>query len=238
MLLLLVVLLLARSVAAQDTGIITRLPEDVGAHPGDTLRLPVSIMNFAGAIAGWTVEYVLSRPGLAVLDNTQLYDTSGSFSSGWEHVGASMPSSTDVRITGIADLTLDHTPPPFSSTTGTVVSVVVHIPCDADTISGTNVTMSPNGQQQFSSPQGQLLSPVAAYGGTIHVRSIARGDIDYSGALDVVDVIAEVNCAFRGNCPNCAGVLADVDCDGDNDIVDVVLLIGAAFRGQPLTPCH
>ena len=237
LLLLLLVLLSMDAACAQETGIITRLPDSIGSHPGDTIRIPVAIFNFAGAIAGYTVEYVLGRPGLAVLDDAQLFDTSGSFSSGWEQVGAFRPSSTDVRISGIADMNLDHSPVPFTAFAGTVVFAVVHIPCNPDTISGTTVSIMPSGSQQFSDPQGQLHAPVAAYGGQIYVQSIVRGDLDYSGARDVVDVVAEINCAFRGNCPNCAGLIADLDCDGDNDIVDVVLLIGAAFRGESLVPC-
>lgn len=237
LLLLLLVLLSVDTANAQETGIITHVPDSIGARPGDTIRIPVGIFNFAGAIAGFTVEYVLGRPGLAVLDDAQLFDTSGAFSSGWEQVGAFKPSATDVRISGIADMNLDHSPVPFTALAGTAISAVVHIPCNPDTISGTTVSIVPSGPQQFSDPQGQLYSPVTAYGGEIYVKSIVRGDLDYSRERDVVDVVAEINCAFRGNCPNCAGIVADLDCDGDNDIVDVILLIGVAFRSETLAPC-
>lgn len=225
------------SLPAQQSGIVTRIPDSIPAHLGDTLRVPVSIFNFAGAIAGFGVEYLLDRPGLAVLDDATLFDTSGAFTSGWEHLSAFKPSATDVRITGIADVNFDHTPSPYTGLSGTIVSIVLRIPCDADTLSGTSVFLAPNGAQDFSDPQGTLMSPVSAYGGRVYVSSPARGDFNYSGTHDVADVVSEINCAFRGNCPNCASLIADLDCDGDSDIIDVVLLIGVAFRGETLTTC-
>lgn len=64
------------------------------------------------------------------------------------------------------------------------------------------------------------------------------GDIDTNSTLDILDVIAIINAAFRGGplpagdrfCPN--GTRADLNCDAVVDVFDVTEIIDATFRSN------
>ncbi len=69
------------------------------------------------------------------------------------------------------------------------------------------------------------------------------------GNLDVIDVLATINVAFRGESPiedpnqYCPRHRSDVDCDGVTGILDVIRIIEVAFRGADPTssfcqPCQ
>ena len=78
------------------------------------------------------------------------------------------------------------------------------------------------------------MSPV-----TVHFH----GDIDASGAIDVLDVVAVVNVAFRNGapaptdpaCPH--ATRADLTCDGVVNVLDVVKVVDIAFRNDTNGPC-
>jgi hypothetical protein len=70
-----------------------------------------------------------------------------------------------------------------------------------------------------------------------------------NGALNIVDVLATVNIAFRGTTPvgdpdpSCPVTRSDVNCDGQTTIVDVIKIIEVAFRAADPTatfcnPCE
>lgn len=69
------------------------------------------------------------------------------------------------------------------------------------------------------------------------------GDVNDNWHLDVQDVVAAVNVAFRGQTsPGCWGYtlwpLTDHNCDGTTDVTDVIRTINVAFRGMPWDPCN
>ncbi len=62
------------------------------------------------------------------------------------------------------------------------------------------------------------------------------GDLDNSGAIDVLDVVNMVNVAFRGQPQgNNPTWVWDVDASGAIDIIDVVKIVNVAFRGANVT---
>lgn len=70
-----------------------------------------------------------------------------------------------------------------------------------------------------------------------------HGDTDADGDIDIMDVIAIVNTAFRGLPNPAADALCphvnrgDVNCDGVISVIDVVLEVAAAFRDDNRL-CH
>jgi len=72
------------------------------------------------------------------------------------------------------------------------------------------------------------------------------GDLDTNSVIDILDVIAIVNSAFRGApvspgdpfCPS--ATRADVNCDELVDILDVIALVNTAFRNidSRCNPCE
>jgi len=71
------------------------------------------------------------------------------------------------------------------------------------------------------------------------------GDLDTNGFIDVLDVVAMVNVAFRNGAmppgdPQCPlATRADLNCDTFVDIFDVVGIVNTAFRGNDsrCNPC-
>lgn len=71
------------------------------------------------------------------------------------------------------------------------------------------------------------------------------GDLDTNSQIDVLDVVAMINVAFRNGvfppgdpyCPN--WTRAEMNCDGQIDILDVVAIINTAFRNTEsrCNPC-
>ncbi|HLC78289.1 MAG TPA: CARDB domain-containing protein [Candidatus Nanoarchaeia archaeon] len=58
------------------------------------------------------------------------------------------------------------------------------------------------------------------------------GDLDNSGAIDIIDVVNIVNVAFRGQAQGNNPVWVwDVDLSGAVDVIDVVKIVNVAFRG-------
>jgi hypothetical protein len=232
--------LLVAPACAQDTTIYVDLP-DATAWPGEPLRIPVILTNLQDTIVAYTVRFSLSRPDLVYFDAADLIDSTGTLTESWEYSWALLPGGVNLGIeaNGMADLPL----PPFTPgipplTIGeTLVKFVVQVPCDPDTIFGNTVYLTPVTVPDFSRRDGQLIVPVSVSGNLITVQSIARGDLDHSGAFDLIDVVRAVNCIFRNDCPACTATLADVDCDGDVDVQDVIHLIEHVFRGGPVPSC-
>jgi hypothetical protein len=59
------------------------------------------------------------------------------------------------------------------------------------------------------------------------------GDIDLSGALDVLDIIYLIDFKFKDGPPPVDSDLADTDCSGDVNILDIILLIDHKFKDKP-----
>jgi hypothetical protein len=62
------------------------------------------------------------------------------------------------------------------------------------------------------------------------------------GIIDVLDVVALVNRAFRNGDPltrdaTCVADRGDWNCDGINDVLDVVAVVNNAFRNSQIPPC-
>lgn len=66
------------------------------------------------------------------------------------------------------------------------------------------------------------------------------GDVNKSGAIDVLDVTNVIDRAFRGVAPTldagCPAQRQDVNNSGAIDVLDVTAIIDVAFRGQPAAP--
>jgi hypothetical protein len=77
---------------------------------------------------------------------------------------------------------------------------------------------------------------------------VYHGDPSPDGSTTILDVIATIEVAFRGEpaiidatCPHSAAGRTDVDCNGFTDIVDVSRMIDVAFRGDTdpfCNPCN
>jgi len=68
------------------------------------------------------------------------------------------------------------------------------------------------------------------------VISFRRGDWNNDGIVDVLDVVSEINYAFRGAPPPVPFDIGDLNANSVIDIIDVVILIDYAFRGGPPLP--
>ncbi|HWO56477.1 MAG TPA: hypothetical protein VNN55_02810 [bacterium] len=226
-------------VFGQDTTIFIAF-QDRPIYLGQTVSIPLWIANYTHPIAGYSVLFAFDRPGLLVFDAGTVSDSAGTLTSGWEYFEEITYSPQSARITSIADLNLNGQPGPIPSLTlgETLVFVRARVPCNADTISGTVAHLEIEGLAEFSDPQGNLILPVSATRGTLTLTDPLPGDLDYSGALDVIDVVQAVGCAFRGSCPTaCGSSPADLDCSGAVDVVDVVAMVGYVFRGAALPVC-
>jgi hypothetical protein len=73
---------------------------------------------------------------------------------------------------------------------------------------------------------------------SVIMPTVARGDINTDGILDVVDVVGLIEYVFRSALPPEPVSLADINCDGTSDVIDVVRLIEHVFRdgAQPSCP--
>lgn len=83
-----------------------------------------------------------------------------------------------------------------------------------------------------------ISNPVPPQGETVDFAIIVtddrRGDMNDDGVLDVVDVIAVIGVAFRGDPPPAIPEIADINSDGiASNALDVVELIDHVFRGKP-----
>lgn len=67
------------------------------------------------------------------------------------------------------------------------------------------------------------------------IALVSRGDLNFDGLRDVVDLVGLINIVFRGQpCVRVHGSLANINCDDAVDIVDVVCLVNFVFRGYAL----
>jgi hypothetical protein len=223
---------------AQDTTIFIDLP-NVTVQQGEIVELPIWIANYTYPIAGYSLMFTLDRPGLVSFDSVVVADQTGTLSEGWEYFAPTMISSEGARVTSVADLNVDGSPPPIPPLTlgETLVTLRARVYCDPDTFSGSLVRVIPSGLAEFSDPEGKLILPVSASGGEIRIISGVFGDLDASGAIDIVDVILVINCAFRNDCPPCGSEETDLNCDGGTSILDVVTAVNHVFRAGPPPSC-
>lgn len=69
--------------------------------------------------------------------------------------------------------------------------------------------------------------------------SLYRGDINFSGNIDISDVVELVNYSFNGGSPpQPVPLSADFDCTNSIDISDVVMLVTYMFSGGDSPPCN
>lgn len=223
---------------AQDTTIYIDLP-DVTVQRGEIVEMPIWIANYTYPIAGYSLLFTLDRPGLVSFDSVVIADQSGTLSQGWEYSAETPISETGARITAIADLNLDGSPGPIPPLTlgETLVTLRARVYCDPDLFSGSIVRVIPTALPEFSDPNGNLILPVSTSGGEIRVINGVFGDLDASGAIDIVDIILVVNCVFRNDCPPCGPGETDLNCDGNTTILDVVTAVNHVFRDGPPPGC-
>ncbi len=84
-------------------------------------------------------------------------------------------------------------------------------------------------------------SPVTTYvphfePGTITVP-LLPGDMDFSGAHDVIDVVSIVDVVFRAGTPPNPPDVTDANCDSEYTILDVVRVVEIAFRNVAPSYC-
>ncbi len=99
----------------------------------------------------------------------------------------------------------------------------------------------------------RAISPLYGYGALdafCAVHSVRRGDLDNSGRLDVLDLVALQNIVFTQNAEQSAGaanneisakvrILADVNCDGRVDEADVAMMTTILYQNVLLSiPCR
>jgi hypothetical protein len=67
----------------------------------------------------------------------------------------------------------------------------------------------------------------------------ACGDIDWSGGVDIDDIVALIEYVFQGGLPPDPIEAGDVNCSGGVDIDDIVYLIAYVFQGgeEPCAGC-
>ena len=66
-----------------------------------------------------------------------------------------------------------------------------------------------------------------------------HGDVNYSGEIDISDVIALVAYSFQSGVEPTPTILsADFDCSGEIDVSDLIDLITYMFAGGPYSPCN
>ena len=234
-----VVALACPSAMGADTLIVVDL---VNQNPrvGDTVFIPVMLTAEGDSIAGFSMPFLLSRPGLLEFHDDWVVRSAGTLTANWDVADGSTFGMTSATIAALADGNpVDGTPLPLAPgiVNQRLIDLVAFVPCVHDPFGEYNVIVQFNGPANFTDPHGQLMTPVAAHSATISVQPPHLGDIDYSGLPDLADVVWSVNCAFRGNCPGCGKMLADLDCSGEVDVVDVILQINHVFRGGAAPTC-
>ncbi len=238
---------------------------DTTASPGSAVQVSVFIQNLQDSIAGFQMMMSLSRPDIMeFISYTQVQTcyrcadsactsvvaypctvsivpmtTEGTLTHNWEYVQARTTGGFDIRLTGLADNTFDRLPLPILPfTSGILIKVIGHVLCDIpDTLQ--DRTVSVNGNllgTYFSDTKGQLITPVSFASGSVTVLPSVRGDLNYDGAVDVLDVVQTIDIAFSGGASPCPVTLPDVNCDDAVDVLDVVYMIDYAFSGGP-PPC-
>lgn len=73
----------------------------------------------------------------------------------------------------------------------------------------------------------------------LELPDVLCGDIDWSGGVDIDDIVALIEYVFQGGTPPDPVEAGDVDCSGGVDIDDIVYLIAYVFQGgaEPCAGC-
>ncbi len=71
------------------------------------------------------------------------------------------------------------------------------------------------------------------------VTSLFHGDVDFSGDIDISDLVAIIDYSFNGGVsPQPELLSADFDCSGLVDISDIVTMVAYMFSGGSYPPCN
>lgn len=190
----------------------TKIPVKIyyrNAYPVKQLKIPVSFAGF-GQLTCDSVNFTGSRVGY-FLDKIVSIDNGGQ--------------------TLLIDL-FDHTPlPPGNGllatayfTIGGSASVGDTSALDTAIIGGTILEVN------STDPLAGSYDP-KFINGFLAVEPWPRGDVDKSGALTLVDVIALVNHVFKGALPPDPIWLGDFNADGTLTLVDVIAMVNRIFKG-------
>lgn len=207
-----------------------------------------NMMFFTDTLVPETIIVCANPPSCTVLDTVidtvmkTPVDTQASLTAPWEYTaGRNLGEPSVVRMTAIADLTGDNKPKgiPPGTTNAVLVKLIAFVYCPPDPLGGGQVRLLPTLplNNDFSDPYGNLIVPLSSHGGTITILDPVPGDLDYSGAADVLDVIKLLGCAFENKCPTCAAIKTDYNCDLSTDVFDVIFMIEYVFSGGPVPGC-
>lgn len=227
--------------------VVTNLRDTIDGYQIQYVADRPDMMFFRDTMAVETLIICANPPACTAMDTIidtlarTPIDTVGTLTGGWElAAGRNLGSPTLVRVTAIGDMTGDNKPRgiPPSTQNAALVKLVAAICCPPDLLGSGLVRLIPTPLNfDFSSPVGQLITPVSKQGGTIRILDPVAGDLDYSGSVDVLDVIQIIDCAFRNECPACAVIRTDFNCDQFTDVMDVVFLIDHVFQGGSSPGC-
>lgn len=235
-----VLLTLPPVATAGDTLIYIGL-SDHSPRIGDTIEITASILMPEDTLAGFTMSFYFTRPGLLAFRDELTPKTAGTLIEGWESIRWRTFGEINALLRATADEPpLDGEPPqpgPITSPT-ILVRLVAAVPCFRDQFADYEGFLIPQPPQTFfTDPAGPVIAPFSIQSASINVQRPLSGDVDRSGVLDIVDVVATINCAFRGTCKVCGEILADVDCSGTVDMLDIARQVDVVFRATPSHTC-
>lgn len=96
------------------------------------------------------------------------------------------------------------------------------------TISTLHIRVESNGDPEIGDDYAKVVEAV-----------MQRGDVDFSGQMDVQDLLYLVRYSFLGGpAPIPSDVAADFDCSGRVDASDLARMVKYAFHGGPGCPCN
>ena len=145
-----------------------------------------------------------------------------------------------VLVLGISDVLGGLHPPgiPPGVHDAKLVKLVVSVDCPPDPFGGGLAKLPPSVLNfTFSNPKGQLIQPISVGGATIRILDPVMGDLNYSRAADVLDILKMIQCVFMNGCPNCSSIQTDFNCDHQIDVFDLMRLISYVFQGTPAPGC-
>ncbi len=226
---------------------ISNLRDTIAAYQIQYMVDRPNMMFFTDSLMPDTIIACANPPSCTVLDTVvdtvmkTMVDTKTTQTAPWEYVaGRNLGDPGLIRVTAIADLTGDHKPAgiPPGTTDAVLVRMIAFVFCPPDPLGGGQVQLIPtSSNNDFSDPHGNLILPLSTRRATITILDPVPGDLDYSGASDVLDVIKMCGCAFENQCPNCGAISADFNCDQVTDVFDVIYLIEYVFAGGPPPGC-
>lgn len=227
--------------------VVTTLRDTIDAYQIQYVADRPNMILFRDTMVVETLIVCANPPACTAMDTTidtvprTPIDTRATLTTGWELVSATnMGLPTVVRVSAISDLTGDNMPRgiPPGTQGATLIRLVVLVDCPPDQFGGGMVQLFPSPLSfNFSDPLGQLIEPVSAGKVVIRILDPVTGDLDYSGAADVLDVLKMIQCVFMNGCPTCASLPTDFNCDHQVNVLDVLRLIGYVFQGAPLPGC-